>query len=520
MSNFQTIDDEEIEQSVLVTDVTALKSQIALTSSSNMKTAVDLNTAKTGITNQQALDIASNNLKTGITNTQAALILSNEDDIETNENDITGIKGKTDYITITQSVDLDLVENDVTGIKNNTLSSTLKSAVDANIAKTGITSGQASAIVANTAKVTYNSTDSTKMALITIASSGVNLNTMESNISTNNAKVTYPSQDSTRVDKITVTANINLDTIASNVSTNNAKTGITSGQASAITANTAKTSFPTDLNNLLAVSDTYELEVGNNAGIPRIRLRGQNGQAISSELIFIDAIGNNPEYYQGASIRFNSSANKLSFYTDQNNDNSPAEAMYITRATAPTTTINILYVANGFYLGSQDHSVQTRFLYAHRVIVNSDGDDAVPLTNSSQVLTWKNTIANGLANDESTGNITVSVTGLYNIMACVMCKTTSAQRSVALTLKNASDTNVFSMNQHLSKHESSSSTYSMVRMNGLVRLDSSVTYHFGIHCDNDGAGTIVNTDHLNNCCIIKQLPLPNGYTLASDWGTA
>jgi len=48
-----------------------------------------------------------------------------------------------------------------------------------------------------------------------------------------------------KTDFITVTGAVNLDTVQSNVSTNNAKTGITTSQANAITANTAKNSFPT-----------------------------------------------------------------------------------------------------------------------------------------------------------------------------------------------------------------------------------------------------------------------------------
>lgn len=81
------------------------------------------------------------------------------------------------------------------------------SAVAANTAKVGITTDQANAIVANTAK---NS---------------------------------YPSADATKVGYISVTQAVDLDTLESDVATNNAKVGITTQQASDITANNAKISF-------------------------------------------------------------------------------------------------------------------------------------------------------------------------------------------------------------------------------------------------------------------------------------
>lgn len=91
--------------------------------------AVTANTAKAGITTQQASDITSNNAKVGITTAQA--------------NEITANTAKVG-ITTQQASD-----------------------ITANNAKTGITSGQASAITANTAKVSY--TDAAVDARITAA---------------------------------------------------------------------------------------------------------------------------------------------------------------------------------------------------------------------------------------------------------------------------------------------------------------------------------------------------------------
>ena len=60
----------------------------------------------------------------------------------------------------------------------------------------------------------------------------------------NTAKNSYPSADATKVGHISVTQAVDLDTMESNIATNNAKVGITTSQANAITANTAKNSYP------------------------------------------------------------------------------------------------------------------------------------------------------------------------------------------------------------------------------------------------------------------------------------
>ena len=141
----------------------------------------------------------------------------------------------------------------INGIKNNTLASTLKTAVDANSAKTGITAQQASDITANNAKTGITAQQA-------------------SDITANNAKVGITTQQ------------------ANDITANNAKTGITAQQASDITANNAKNTFPSGLNSLISRGTNQTLEVGTGSGVPRIRLRGQNGVTNSSELIFIDFI--------------------------------------------------------------------------------------------------------------------------------------------------------------------------------------------------------------------------------------
>ena len=101
------------------------------------------------------------------------------------------------------------------------LANSINSAITANTAKTGITSGQTSAITANTAKVT-NAThtgDVTGATALTIGTGKV---------------ITAMILDDN------VTAAKLANSINAEITANTAKTGITSGQTSAITANTAK----------------------------------------------------------------------------------------------------------------------------------------------------------------------------------------------------------------------------------------------------------------------------------------
>ena len=329
-------------------DITTNNAKVGITTS--QANAITANTAKVGITTDQAnaiiantaknsypsgdatkvghltvtqavdLDtmesnIATNNAKVGITTSQANAITANSAKNSYPSGDAT----KVGHISVTQAVDLDTMESniatnnakisfdstsstklagieegaDVTDAANVTAAGALMdSEVDADIktlslpanttistfAKTilddadasavrttigagtsnlalgtssttalagdttTISSDQASAITANTAKNSYPSADSTKVGFISVTQA-VDLDTMESNIATNNAKNTYPSADATKVGFISVTQAVDLDTLESNVATNNAKVGITTQQASDISTNNAKISF-------------------------------------------------------------------------------------------------------------------------------------------------------------------------------------------------------------------------------------------------------------------------------------
>ena len=264
--------------------------------------SVAANTAKTGITTQQASDITANNAKVGITAQQASDITTNNAKVGISTSQANAISANTAKISFdsTSSSKLSGIEAnaDVTDVSNvttalnsisvkelsdistsspsnnqvlqfktssnkfepTTLTSTApvdsvntqtgavvldtddisegssnlyftdgrvagNSAVAANTAKTGITTSQANAITANTAKV--------------------GITTDQANaITANTAKNSYPSGDATKVGHLTVTQAVDLDTMESDIATNNAKVGITTDQANAITANTAKNSYP------------------------------------------------------------------------------------------------------------------------------------------------------------------------------------------------------------------------------------------------------------------------------------
>ena len=134
-------------------------------------------------------------------------------------------------------------------------------------------------VAANTLKNTYPSADATKVGYITVTQA-VDLDTLESNVATNNAKISFDSTSSTKLAGIESGAEVNPTSTdqlsegstnlyytdarvsvnsavaantsktgittqqAADITTNNAKVGITTDQANAITTNSAKVSFP------------------------------------------------------------------------------------------------------------------------------------------------------------------------------------------------------------------------------------------------------------------------------------
>mgnify|MGYP000501232664 CR=1 FL=1 len=200
-------------------------------------TDVAANTAKVGITAQQATDITTNNAKVGITTEQTDAITAN-----TLKNSYPSADAaKVGHISVTQAVDLDTLESDVT--TNNAkvgITPTQANEIAANTLKTGITTEQADAIVANTAKV--------------------GITTQQANdITANNAKISFDSASSTKLAGIADGAEVNV----------NADWNATTGDAQILNkpslATVATSGSYTDLSNTPTIP-TNNNELTNGAG--------------------------------------------------------------------------------------------------------------------------------------------------------------------------------------------------------------------------------------------------------------
>ena len=240
MSNFQSINDEEIEQNELVASVNTINSNIVvinnkmnLTVGSNMKTALDLNTAKTGISSSQASAITANSAKTGISSAQATAINANS--LKTTfpgfgTSGGTALEGNTALLALGTSSSTALAGNTAllalgtsssTALAGDTItiSSAQSNAITANSAKTGITTTQSDAITANTSGRTTNATG--------IATNLTNINAISNNSASSTLKTA--------------------------VDLNTAKTGITISQTNTINANVSNiatnTTSITNINN-------------------------------------------------------------------------------------------------------------------------------------------------------------------------------------------------------------------------------------------------------------------------------
>lgn len=220
--------------------------------------AVTANTAKVGITTQQAADIVTNNSKVGITTQQASDITTNNAKvgITTDQaNAITANTAKNSYPTadatklagIEAGAEVNPTSTDGLSEGSSNLYYTearvsANTSVAANTAKVGITTQQASDITTNNAKISFDSTSSTKLAGIeegaevntvdsvngqtgavslstTNVSEGTNLYytdarvTANSSVAANTAKISYNATDSTKVGYISITQAVDLDVV-------------------------------------------------------------------------------------------------------------------------------------------------------------------------------------------------------------------------------------------------------------------------------------------------------------------
>ena len=159
--------------------------------------------------------------------------------IENGESESVDLSGLIDGIGVTSDqADAITANTAKTGI-----TSDQADAITANTAKTGITSDQADAIVANTAKTGITSDQASAIAANTIKT-GITTD-QASAITANTAKTGITSDQASAITANTAKTGITADQ-ASAITANTAKTGITSDQASAITANTAKTGITSE----------------------------------------------------------------------------------------------------------------------------------------------------------------------------------------------------------------------------------------------------------------------------------
>ena len=258
--------------------------------------AVAANTAKTGITSQQAADITTNNAKVGITTTQANAITTNSAKVSfpeaPNDGDsyvrqsegwvslthpadaVTSVNGETGVVVL----DSDDITEGTSNLYYTDARVSANSSVAANTAKVGITTQQASDITTNNAKVGITTTQADA---ITANTAKVGITTEQANaITANTAKVGITTQQ------------------ANDITTNNAKVGITTQQASDITTNNAKISFDSTSSTKLA---------GIEAGAEVNTVDSVNGQTGAVSLSTTNVSEGTNLYYTDARVTANSS---------------------------------------------------------------------------------------------------------------------------------------------------------------------------------------------------------------------
>jgi trimeric autotransporter adhesin len=256
--------------------------------------AITANTAKVGITTTQASDITANNAKTGITSAQASAITANtakvtdtgRPAIESDGTEPSLTSGMTagDIRALigagTSSLAIGTGATNALRGDTTTISTAQATAITANTAKVGITTTQATAITNNTAKVTDTGTPAIlsdgSIPTLNSGITGAEVRTLigaGTGSGTSNLVIGTTASTAMAGNTTTITT-----TQASDITTNNAKTGITSAQATAITNNTAKV---TDSGKPAIESDGTEpsLTSGMNAGDIRALIGAGTGSS-------------------------------------------------------------------------------------------------------------------------------------------------------------------------------------------------------------------------------------------------
>ena len=219
------------------TNVTANTAKVGITT--QQASDITTNNAKVSITTQQAADIVTNNAKVGITTQQASDITANNSKVGITTTQADAITANTAKVGITTTQANEITANTTkVGITTQQASD-----ITTNNAKVGITTQQASDITSNNAKISFDSTSSTKLAGIeagaevntvdsvngqtgavslstaNITEGGSNLYysdsrvTNNSSVSANTAKISYNTTDSTKVGYISISQAVDLDVV-------------------------------------------------------------------------------------------------------------------------------------------------------------------------------------------------------------------------------------------------------------------------------------------------------------------
>jgi hypothetical protein len=191
-------------------------------------TAVTANTAKISYSCAASTAVAANTAKISYCSTASTKLATIETSAtadQSNAEIVAAVEAGTDSNTFTDTdhSKLDAIESSATADQS---AGEIKTAYESNACTNALTCALSAEITANTAKISYCSTASTKLGTIEGSATADQSNA--------EIKTAYEANSDT---------NALTDALSAEITANTAKTGISSGQASAITANTAKISY-------------------------------------------------------------------------------------------------------------------------------------------------------------------------------------------------------------------------------------------------------------------------------------
>ena len=428
-------------------------------------TAIANNTAKTGITGAQATAITNNTAKVGITTAQASAITTNTAKVSfpgLGTSSTTALAGNTTTISDTQasaittnSAKVGITGAQATAITNNTakvgITPAQATAITNNTAKVGITTAQASAITTNTAKVgittaqagaiTANTAKTTFPGFGTTSSTALVGNTFIPVVAdyagqTEDGNYTVPVRDSGNTTTkflredgdwvIPTTSSGGLSAVSTNATidgdgTTGSPLGVASSITSAVTANTAKTSFP----GFGSTSTTALASVSNGAAVA-----GQNvtGMTVNSSGVItltrvgasstgLSSIGLSDLTFQGATQTetvtiFGEVGTMFNLAVDMTTPTGwltsgalgatsgtiPAAGFFTTTLTIPASTVTVNRTARITATNSTDtENVISTGLFRQQFTQQADGDLMVSLSGNvtGMMATFSATISAG-----------------------------------------------------------------------------------------------------------------------------